>query len=306
MSSIDDALAEINQELEDMAAAEAAAQEKGLSLGDYDLQSLTKLRAKDRMREEALAAQQEQAMPETGLTEEKIKQDVQAFPKVMGEPTAQLGGGGSTLPKGTVTLNEEVIPLSSTTAPSTTQTSVPKTSPYTNVDPESYKMTLAQGGMVDVPSSSAEVKKEWLKEVMKEGKLPTFQQTLNLSTKGEDETRRVREVININDDPSYAEAVKESPQAQGMNLKYENMFKTTPPEYLVVEDKNETYNGKPVTYLQPKVTDEWIKNNLVYDPKKYAKFLYPRLQWERDVRDMFPDMKTPEIEKKFNIKLTRI
>jgi len=53
MSSIDLALAEINQELEDMAAAETAAQEKGLALGDYDLQAVTKLRAKDRKQEEA-------------------------------------------------------------------------------------------------------------------------------------------------------------------------------------------------------------------------------------------------------------
>lgn len=57
MSSIDDALIEVNQELEDMAAAESAAKEKGLSLGDYNLQTAAKAHSQDRIEAERIEAE---------------------------------------------------------------------------------------------------------------------------------------------------------------------------------------------------------------------------------------------------------
>lgn len=87
MASIDDMISDIDQELEDMNYAQAEASKKGLTLGDYDLQSATQSRKTDREKESVL------------LTEENLKQDVQSFNPPIGGLTASTDGSGAPTPE---------------------------------------------------------------------------------------------------------------------------------------------------------------------------------------------------------------
>ncbi len=78
-----DELAMIDQEIADMNFATQQAQERGLTLGDFDLQAATQARSRDRVREQA-------------AMEAKLREDLQRTAHVIGPETAAMGGSGGT------------------------------------------------------------------------------------------------------------------------------------------------------------------------------------------------------------------
>lgn len=79
MASIDDMIKEIDQELEDMNYAQAEASKKGLTLGDYDLQSATQARRNDRQNETTTSPLSEDSKkPVTTINGEVVETPVDA------------------------------------------------------------------------------------------------------------------------------------------------------------------------------------------------------------------------------------
>lgn len=289
MSTYEEMIGKIDQELEDIEFVEREAAKRGMQPGDYDLFSALAARKEDRQREEADLA-------------EKLAQDLATPAPPMGPPTASDTGSGGAAPSYQRTAQPQQ-PLPQTTINDQAATSGPvpvntfdlSNSRYTNIDPDAYLLTLAQQDKT-IDSSDPKAMQKWLETVGENNLIPGIRPTINFSQQREDLNWKVVEDININD-PGVREEVANSPQMKAWMAKNQGKFKKMPEDFLVVQSKTETNNGKPVTYIRPNITEEWYNENAKYDLDN--RNLYPMLERQKEIVKDNPDKSLEEIEKIF-------
>lgn len=297
MSSYEEMIKQIDQELSDIEYVEREAAKKGLQPGDYDLFSALSARKEDRQKEEADALEKankkEQVIPNSTST---YTEDNGTLKVVQPESNEPLNPDAVTVKKsGTyVDVGDQNKPQGMTG------------SLYTNVDPAAYQLSLAQTGDKTTLTTDPDFMDKVIENMVSNNLTKSTEQLNTLAKTGssKDQAEIVKGNINMSD-PEAKKEIDSSPEIKAWIKANEKKFRNPPEEYMVVESQTSKYGNRNVRYIQPKLTDKYIQENYII-PELDFSLENPYLEQERQIRDDFKDRSIGEIEKLIGKKLDRL